>query len=231
MNVPTPRNGWRVLAGEVGVIVLGVLIALGAQQAVQEIQIRGEVKTFRETIDREIALSLWTYDARSSEVDCTNARIAQLNRLLDDYREGSIVALIDATYPRTFSSYRSAWDNRDGNVFAHLPAAARTKYAEFYDELANNEVVRIRERDAWTTLLPFEQAGPLSIDDRRKLHSTARMIARFNEVQQGNLQGSRMIAKALGIIPSKPDTISPEDILDTKTCGTLAETAGQGMRK
>lgn len=32
-RIPTPLHGWREFAGEVGVIVLGVLIALGAQQA------------------------------------------------------------------------------------------------------------------------------------------------------------------------------------------------------
>src|SRR4051812_50138195 len=32
VNLPKPLHGWRTFAGEVGVIVLGVLIALGAQQ-------------------------------------------------------------------------------------------------------------------------------------------------------------------------------------------------------
>ena len=31
-QLPKPLHGWRALFGEVGVIVLGVLIALGAQQ-------------------------------------------------------------------------------------------------------------------------------------------------------------------------------------------------------
>jgi hypothetical protein len=34
-----PLHGWRVFAGEVGVIVLGVLLALGAQQLAEKIQI------------------------------------------------------------------------------------------------------------------------------------------------------------------------------------------------
>ena len=32
-----PLRGWREFSGEVGIIVLGVLIALGAQQVVQDI--------------------------------------------------------------------------------------------------------------------------------------------------------------------------------------------------
>ncbi len=39
-----PLHGWRAFFGEVGVVVLGVLLALGAQQVVQEIQIRSDVR-------------------------------------------------------------------------------------------------------------------------------------------------------------------------------------------
>ena len=33
VQLPKPLHGWRQFAGEVGIIVLGVLIALGAQAA------------------------------------------------------------------------------------------------------------------------------------------------------------------------------------------------------
>ncbi|URD60378.1 hypothetical protein M8312_11380 [Sphingomonas sp. KRR8] len=35
LSIPKPIHGWREFAGEVGIIVLGVLIALGAQQPVE----------------------------------------------------------------------------------------------------------------------------------------------------------------------------------------------------
>ena len=35
-NLPKPLHGWREFAGEVGVIVLGVLIALGFEQIASE---------------------------------------------------------------------------------------------------------------------------------------------------------------------------------------------------
>lgn len=37
LKVPKPQHGWRTLFGEVGVIVVGVLIALGAEQVVQNL--------------------------------------------------------------------------------------------------------------------------------------------------------------------------------------------------
>jgi hypothetical protein len=40
VHLPKPLHGWRAFVGEVGVIVLGVLIALGAEQMVQDFQLR-----------------------------------------------------------------------------------------------------------------------------------------------------------------------------------------------
>ena len=42
IHFPQPLHGWREFTGEVGVIVLGVLIALGAQQAVEWVHFRNE---------------------------------------------------------------------------------------------------------------------------------------------------------------------------------------------
>ena len=35
VHLPKPLHGWREFTGEVGIIVLGVLIALGAEQVVE----------------------------------------------------------------------------------------------------------------------------------------------------------------------------------------------------
>ena len=43
-HLPKPLHGWREFAGEVGIIVLGVLIALGFEQVVEDVHWRGEVR-------------------------------------------------------------------------------------------------------------------------------------------------------------------------------------------
>ena len=39
IHVPKPLHGWRALAGEVGIIVIAVLIALAAEQAVEALHL------------------------------------------------------------------------------------------------------------------------------------------------------------------------------------------------
>ncbi len=69
-HFPKPLHGWREFAGEVGILVVGVLIALGAEQVVQDIQARADERAFRETIDHEIGLDLFMYDIRARQFGC-----------------------------------------------------------------------------------------------------------------------------------------------------------------
>ena len=216
-----PLNGWRVFAGEVGVIVLGVLLALGAQKVIQDVQTRSEVRTFRETIDSEIAFNLWVYSYRDAQTDCVAQRTGEILAWLDRAGEGERVGLADASKPLTFSLYRSAWDNRDGDVFAALPKKARLKYAEFYDELANTTLNAARERATWETLALYEQPGPLSIDDRRVLRRASKLAALVNESNHENRTTSVNIARALGIGARRPDGMLPKELAALRRCPSV----------
>jgi len=142
MKIPTPINGWRVFLGEVGVIVLGVLLALGAQQIVEDIEMRGEVRRFRDTIDHEIGLNLFVYEVRTRGSACNEKRI---NELFDWLKlDEQVLPKITPNGPVALTPYTRAWDTRDADVFAHVPPRARQKYAEFYDELEGNT-----ERTMW----------------------------------------------------------------------------------
>lgn len=61
VHLPKPLHGWRAFVGEVGIIVIGVLIALGAEECVRAIHWRAEVHDLRQAFDHELALNLGTY--------------------------------------------------------------------------------------------------------------------------------------------------------------------------
>ena len=113
-------HGWRVFAGEVGVIVLGVLLALGAQQVVEDINMRSDVRELRRTIDHEIGLNLYVYQVRSLGSACNEKRIKELIAWVEAAREGQALPEIVPSAPSAISPYRSAWDSRDGEVFANV---------------------------------------------------------------------------------------------------------------
>lgn len=217
-----PLDGWRAFAGEVGVVVLGVLLALGAQQIVEDIQMRSEVREFRRTIDHEIALNLFTYEVRDRQVRCVSQRIAELRSWLDKARAGSPVPPIHAGGPFILTQYRSAWDNRDAQVFNHLPSDVRQKYAEFYDELGNNSAQLQQESDYWRQLWPYVEPGPISLQDRRIIRTTLALVDNRNRDVQANFEVSRKIAWAVGITRSiRPDEVSVDSLALLATCAPV----------
>ncbi len=58
IHLPKPLHGWREFVGEVGVIVIGVLIALGAEQVVERARWAREVRDARAAIHREMTFDL-----------------------------------------------------------------------------------------------------------------------------------------------------------------------------
>ena len=47
VHLPKPFHGWREFIGEVGIIVIGVLIALSAEQFVEFVHDRAQAGTVR----------------------------------------------------------------------------------------------------------------------------------------------------------------------------------------
>jgi hypothetical protein len=63
VELPKPLHGWREFAGEVGVVLLGVLLALVAQQLVQDWQWRDDVRDADRRMIAELSVDVaFAYD-------------------------------------------------------------------------------------------------------------------------------------------------------------------------
>ena len=220
-QLPQPRHGWRVFAGEVGVIVLGVLLALGAQQVAEDFQTRSEVREFRRTIDHEIGLNLFVYEVRNRGSACNMRRIKELLNWVRKAQDGQALPQMSAYGPSILVPYRSAWDSRDGSVFAYVPARARQKYAEFYDELDGNSTRLTEEMEAWRALKGYELAGPISIDDRRTMYRYLAMAFVADGTWAGNMPVSKKIADELGVKAIQPDNLTKEFLAEIDLCESI----------
>src|SRR4051794_36738783 len=81
-HLPKPLHGWREFAGEVGIIVLGVLIALGAEQVVQAVRQRSEARDAESEIRAELEQNIAKLKSRSAVRACVDKRIAELQDLI-----------------------------------------------------------------------------------------------------------------------------------------------------
>jgi hypothetical protein len=84
VHLPKAFHGWREFAKEVGIIVLGVLIALGFEQVVQAWHWRVEARHTRQALTNEAILSALWAEERIAVQQCLRERIAQLATKLNN---------------------------------------------------------------------------------------------------------------------------------------------------
>jgi hypothetical protein len=208
-HLPKPLHGWREFAGEVGIIVIGVLIALGAEQLVEAAHWRVEARSFSKAVDHELGRNLGIYAVIMRQQPCVTRRLAELERFLADSRMGRQDRLARPIgSPKRYSQYSSVWDNRGAEVTAHLPGDLRIRYGELYDEFANNDSVRLSERDVWHGLSQFDEPEPLDHADRMRLRELLTRAEGINTITAGNYGYIVKLARPLGIRP-----IGEEDLI------------------
>ena len=218
-HLPKPMHGWRQFAGEVGIIVIGVLIALGAEQLVETAHWNHQVETFRKVVHREVANDLGTYEFRIKQNGCVKRRLDDLESWLASFRAGQPRKLggpIGA--PASLSLEKSVWESRDANLVSHMPISERMTLGRLYDAFDNNEAHRLDERETWLTLGEFDGAVDLENRDLMRLRGLISR-ARFRDQRMTyNAMIYLRDAAALGIRPREdPDFLAN----DPKFCATI----------
>ena len=109
-HLPKPLHGWREFVGEVGIIVIGVLIALTAEQVVETINGDAQVREFRGAVDDELAYDMGAYQQRLMLGSCVRARLLELDRVIASGRAGRPIHLHGLSrWPVSFSLRTSVW--------------------------------------------------------------------------------------------------------------------------
>ena len=162
-------HGWRAFVGEVGIIVIGVLIALGAEQVVEAIHWRGEVAQFRDAVDTEMADSLAAYRYRIEQEPCVKRRMGELHHWLEADRAGTVrVPAGDIGRPSLWTFRTSVWRSSSPDIMNHLSLATRETYASLYDQFENVDGELTEESEVWRKLNAFNGAR-LSPEDRKQV--------------------------------------------------------------
>lgn len=76
--LPRPVHGWRAFVGEIAIVVIGVLLALGAQQMVESWNWQQKVAAARQTMDEEIRNSLLSVAELDRTEKCSTIQLVAL---------------------------------------------------------------------------------------------------------------------------------------------------------
>jgi hypothetical protein len=173
-HLPKPLHGWRVFAGEVGIIVAGVLLALAAQQLVEDLHHRSDAREARESIQAELEINMARLASRTAQRQCVEHRLAEIQSLLDRGDGGATVVPPNwVGRPQFWTMQTVRWDavSQAGRA-ALLPPKDLADYGLMYSIMRNITGVMITEQADWARLRSLEHLHRLTPDMVFELNST-----------------------------------------------------------
>jgi hypothetical protein len=155
-HLPKPLHGWREFVGEVGIIVIGVLIALGAEAVVQNRQWHDKVAAAKESIDSELNTQLDYSEEVMALSRCAPQFVDALESAILRHDSRAIGKLHDTQPPFVPRPWRStAWQAAMSTEVAdHFERGELAQYAfmsnSFEDVRRAQEAMLIDFADATT---------------------------------------------------------------------------------
>ena len=183
IHKPKPWHGWREFLKEYGIIVLGVLTALGAEQLVESAHWAHRVAETRTQLNVELATDANHGLQWLSNAPCLDAQLAALNDALAQARRtGTFHAPGQPSTPWLDKFSSDAWLNaRSLQVSDHMSAAEVDRYSNVYfypAELVGNITTLHNQAGELAPLgHDLDHITPTEVDD------LAARIGRIQELQ------------------------------------------------
>jgi hypothetical protein len=127
-----PLRGWRAFAGEVSVVVIGVLLALGAEQAVQTLHNRSQVDKAAEKLNAESADNRHVIDYNLQRLNVLGSVVDRDIAALGGCRNPAAIGDLEPIpQDPVFQPGNVAWQGiRDGALLQLMPTLAVDNYSK-----------------------------------------------------------------------------------------------------
>jgi len=177
IHKPKPVHNWREFLSEIAVVVIGVLIALSLEQAVEDWRQHQQYLANREGVRSELSYVISNLMRRKEMAPCIERRLNEVSIILD-----SAEAHQPFTPPNWIGSPNSfvirTSTESDLSRSDLFPAAEQEILGPMYSWLESVKQFQDEERLAWSHLQPMESRAILSpemIADMRAAVGEARM--------------------------------------------------------
>ena len=199
-----PIRNLREFVKEVGIIVVGVLIALGGEQAVQAVNHHYQVQEARAALKDELGWNLASFKLTKDLSHCVLARLDEVDRWAKSWDSGRPIRLSGPIQPPRWLILRSsAWRVTSGEAVARMPLQERATYAGLYDLFDFLELQREKDRDAWNNLALYQPARQLSEEQRLHVAADIRTVREGYNRLISNIQIALTLATRLHVEPGQ----------------------------
>jgi hypothetical protein len=204
VHLPKPLHGWRAFVGEVGIIVLGVLIALGFEQLVQNIGEHRARQQARESIRQELADDFARFRKRAEVQPCIDKRLNEIASVLQAAERPGYAAPHWIGRPQLWEAESNRWEaaGQAGRTSLFSPEEQSVVSAVYEDILPVDQQER-QEQIAWAHLRSLEDDPHPSSELLAALKLALEDARLQNWLIQINIDQARLAANALRLPKSR----------------------------
>ena len=183
-----PPSGWRGFVADVAVVVIGVILALVAQEFAQSLQWQTNVAAQRGALRAMAQDNLKVIAFRRFQEPCVEHRLAEIETIFRLHHGNQPIQLRGPVgLPYKWGSDRSAWNIALSDAsLSHMPLEERRRFGNAVDVYDNVAALMNQEYAVWLRLQPLDHPELLESEDwalLRQASGEARALnARINGV-------------------------------------------------
>jgi hypothetical protein len=208
---PKAVHGWREFVKEVGIIVLGVLIALAAEQTAETLRHEHQVKVGERALKENYAQFIEQRAELDASTACVAQRLAQLRSIVDEgARHHALGQVSEIPQPPPHSWEITSWETMvSSQAASHVPQEEVIRYAQLAHWAHDAHETGTSETDVWASFAgltgrprPFSEAeeAMLRANIARAAHLSGLLRDIAGTIETGILKTGRLtpeeIAKA-----------------------------------
>jgi hypothetical protein len=192
-HIPKPLHGWREFAGEVGIIVVGVLIALGAEQIVEATHWNHVVDAEGQALEEEVQSNEGTLMVRVMMQPCIDRRLDELAEVFRRHDAGQPLGLVAPVgRPTVFTGSKSTLEMATADQsLSHMPLARKQAIFDAYGAYDTFVLIANEERSGWRALQALDRSSTLDATDWRDLRKAYDAVVDNNVTMKANLRSDQ----------------------------------------
>ncbi len=207
-----PPHGWNAVAWELGIVTLGVLVALAAQQWVEERSWRDKAQAGKAAVRQELALHYaWSVEWRviqpcvSAQIEGLQARVMASGDRLNPapiHSEDGLPRFVIRMPSKDYES--SVWQSLIGDgVTSYLDPALRSELSAHYSQAATMIGLTARNESDYQRLSSLSR--PLLLDPTVRFSLVQSLEELRGRVEFMDLQSGQLIdhIQKVGMIPDR----------------------------
>jgi hypothetical protein len=208
-HLPKPLHGWREFVGEVGIIVIGVLIALGAEQLIEAIHWHRETEAARTALRMEASDNLSAAAQRVQQQPCINRRLREIGSILEDHAAGRPI-YVHGNIGRPVSYYGStdAWNVEVASqALSHMTLDEKLAFSTAFSNYENMNAVLRLEQTAWLRLNVLNAPDQLEAGDwpqLRQAYAEAQSLSDRLQIITGDMVRTETLGQAPKQLEDQP---------------------------